>query len=171
MNKAELIEALQNERHCFENLLEELTDETLELPGVIDEWSVKDLLAHITMWEAELVKLLWQAKQGRRPTTVHFQAATVDERNAKWYQQNKERPLEAVLNDYESVRRQTIRRVKDLSESELTDSQRFPWLDDQPLWHWIAEDSYKHEAEHREQIQNWWKNRTGASSQGGKRNP
>lgn len=165
MNKAELIEALENEHQRFEDLLEELSDETLEQTGVIDDWSIKDLLAHITMWEAELVKLLWQAKQGRRPTTVHFQAAAVDERNEKWYQQNKERPLEAVLNDYEGVRRQTIRRVNDLSESELTDSRRFPWSDDQPLWHWIAEDSYKHEAEHREQIHNWLKkNRTSALS-------
>lgn len=157
MNKAALIEALEAERQRCEELLEELSDDTLVQPGVIDDWSIKDLLAHITMWEAELVKLLWQAKQDRRPTTVHFQSSSVDERNAKWHQQNKERPLEAVLNDYEGVRRQTIRRVKDLSEIDLTDPKRFPWLDDQPLWRWIAVDSYEHEAEHREQIQTWLK--------------
>ena len=155
MNKAELIDALEGERQRFEAVLDELSDEAFEQPGVVDAWSIKDLLAHITMWEAELVKLIWQAQQGRRPTTVHFQAMPVDERNEKWQQQNKSRPLEAVLIDFHGVRRQTIRRVKELTEKDLTDPQRFPWLSNQPLWQWIATDSFEHEAEHREQIQKW----------------
>ncbi len=127
----------------------------MEEPGVIDDWSVKDILAHVTMWEAELVKLLFQARQGRKPTTVHFSKVSVDERNEKWHLQNRDRPLDRVLDDFHGVRKQTIRQVKSFSDRELSAPNRYPWLEETPLWKWIAIDSFEHEAEHAAQIQEW----------------
>jgi len=45
--------------------------------------------------------------------------------------------------------------VKDFSENELNNEQVYNWLDGRALWVWIAEDSYKHEAEHAENIKEW----------------
>ncbi len=33
-----------------------LSDVQLMEPGVMDEWSVKDILAHVTTWEEEALK-------------------------------------------------------------------------------------------------------------------
>jgi len=158
MNKNEVIKALQEGREAFLETLEGLDDDTLLRSGVVGEWSVKDLLFHLTMWEAELVKLLWQASQGQTPTTIHFTDATDDETNLAWSRLGESRPLEQVWQDFHAVRRQTIQRVRALADKDFGDPARFPWLDGRPLEDWIAADTHGHEAEHTAQIRAWRKN-------------
>jgi hypothetical protein len=155
MTQDEILDRLEDEREAFLEAIDGLTDEQLEQPGVVGDWSIKDLLFHLTMWEAELVKLLWQAAQGVQPTTVQFSKLSVDERNALWSVQSKDRTLEQVIDDFAGVRKQTSRRVTAFKDKDLEDPQRYPWLKGHPLWVWIAEDSFKHEAEHVAQILAW----------------
>ncbi len=155
MNKQELIAALENGRREFLKTIEGLPEENMIEPGVVGDWSVKDILAHLSRWEAELVTLLFQAQQGNRPTTVQLSDASTDELNAKWYAQTRERPLDRVMADFEGVRDQTIRRVQALADRDLDDPKRFDWLDGHPLVEWITSDSTKHEAEHGAQIRAW----------------
>lgn len=155
MTQEEILEALEDEREKMLDSIEGLTEEQFTLPGVIDDWSVKDLLYHLTMWEAELVKLLWQAAQGAVPTTVLTGSQPLDKINAGWHAQGAARPLNKVLDDFRAVRKQTSRRVVAFSDADLNDSGRYPWLNNQPLWSWIAESSFAHEAEHSEQVRAW----------------
>lgn len=155
MNKAQLLEALRVGREKFLQAIEGLSDEEMVQPGVVGDWSVKDILVHLTRWEAELVKLLWQAGQGVKPTTVHFTSSSVDDINARWYAESRDRPLSLALQDFNAVRVQTIRRVNELPEEALVDADHFPWAESQPLWKWIAGDSFEHEAEHEAQIRSW----------------
>ncbi len=159
MNKVELITALTQSREKFLEALEGLSEEAMLEPGVVGEWSVKDVLAHISRWEAELVKLLWQARQGVKPTTQLNSQEPDEEINARWQQEDRSRPLERILQDFHGVRNQTIRRLEAFTEQELNDPQRFPWLEGKPLWRWVAGDSFKHEIEHLEQIITWRKQR------------
>lgn len=155
MDKESLLSALSSGRSQFLKTIEGLPALEMEIPGVIDQWSIKDLLVHLTRWEAEIVKLTWQSKSGQKPTTVHFSQETVDEINARWYQQSKHRALDAVMEDFMGVRKQTIRQVKEIPEQALTNPDQYFWLEGRPLWKWIAEDSFEHEAEHADQIKTW----------------
>lgn len=157
MTKDEVLAALDREHQKLMVAIDGLSAEAVLEPGVIDNWSVKDILYHISMWESELVKLLWQAENGQKPTTVHFNNPSVDELNASWYEQGKDRPLVRVMEDFQGVRKQTMRRVRAFSDHDLEDEKRFPWLDGKPLWTWIAVDSFDHEAEHTAQILAWRK--------------
>jgi hypothetical protein len=161
MNKDEILEALEDEREKFLDAIEGLNEPELLQPGVVGQWSVKDLIAHITLWEAELVKLLWQTAQGQKPTTVHFSGVDMDARNAAWYQEQKDRSMERIVADFAAVRKQTSRRVEAFSDKDLNDQSRFSWLRGHPLWEWIAEDSFAHEAEHTAQILDWRKRKEG----------
>jgi hypothetical protein len=155
MNKAELLNALEEGREAFLETLEGLDEEALQTPGVVGTWSLKDLLAHLSRWEAELVKLLWQARQGQKPTSAQLTATNVDEINALWQAETRARELERVLEDFHTVRNQTLLRVEEFTDQELTDPRRYKWLKGQPLWQMIAENSFAHEAEHAEQINAW----------------
>jgi hypothetical protein len=155
MKKDELISALENGRADFLEIINNLSEGDLELPGVIDSWSVKDVLVHLTRWEAEIIKLIWQIGKGIQPTTAHFDQLSVDETNERWYQESRARSIKFVLDDFLGVRNQTIRRVRELSQIELTDPNHYDWLNGKPLWEWIAGDSFDHEAEHGEQIKAW----------------
>ena len=121
MIKDELIPALENGRADFLEIIKKLSEDDLELPGVIDSWSVKDILVHLTRWEAEIIKLIWQIGKGIQPTTAHFDQFSVDETNERWYRESRDRPLKFVLGDFLGVRNQTIRRAKELPQVELTD--------------------------------------------------
>ena len=155
MNKSEVLVALEEGRDEFLQSIDGLSEEFMTQPGLNGDWSVKDLLVHLTRWEAELVKLLWQVGRGMKPTTLHFSQVPVDETNQRWYEESRARPLDLVLQDFHAVRKQTVRRVNELPEALLTDRKIYPWLEDQPLWEWIASDSYEHEAEHVGDVLAW----------------
>jgi hypothetical protein len=155
MGKEKLLSALTTGRADFLKTIQGLSDQEMQSPGVVEQWSVKDILAHLTRWEAEIIKLLWQAKQGIRPDTAHFSQTSVDDLNERWYKESQTRSLKIVMDDFLGVRKQTVRRVEEISQSVLIDPQQYAWLNGKPLWEWIAGDSFEHEAEHGEQIRAW----------------
>lgn len=173
MEKSELVEALQDERQELQEMLEDLPDEALLEPGVVGDWSIKDILNHLTFWEGQIVTLLFQAQRGMpKPSTVHFGKDSVDELNARWHETGKDRPLEMVWKDWLGVRTQTIRRVGELSDDELNNPRLFSWLEGVPLYQWILNDTIEHEAEHADHIRDWIDQRDSktAGSNGGKPN-
>lgn len=153
--KEELIRKLESSREEFSASIEGLPEEAYIETGILDNWSLKDILAHLTMWEAQVITLLFRAYTKPKPGTVHFGQETTDELNERWFNQNKDRTLEQVLDDFEGVRNQTIRRLEDFSEKDLFNVKAFDWLDGQALWQWIAEETYEHEEDHRGQILSW----------------
>jgi hypothetical protein len=155
MEKEELISKLEQSRTDFLEIINGIPEEDMELPGVVDMWSVKDVLVHLTRWEAVIIKLIWQVGRGIQPTTAHFDQFSVDETNERWYQESRNRPLKIVMSDFLGVRNQTIRRVNELSQVDMTDPNRFSSLNGKSLEEWIAGDSIEHETEHGEQIKFW----------------
>lgn len=155
MNKEEILEALEDQRENFLDVIDGLSEQATLEQGVVGDWSVKDLIAHLSLWEAELVKMLWQVQQSQRPTSAHFGQIPVDELNETWHKEFLNRPLDRILADFHAVRRQTARRVDAFSTKDLNDPARFPWLKGRPLWEWVASDSFEHEAEHAAQIREW----------------
>lgn len=152
MDKKQLLETLARSRAEFLTAIEGLSEAELLSPALDNGWSYKDLLAHLTMWEAQLITLLFNVAQGKAPGTVHFTQSSVDETNARWHAQNRERPLAQILADFRGIRAQTIRRVEAFSERELFEQGRYPWAKGHSLAEWIASDTYEHEAEHLAQI-------------------
>jgi hypothetical protein len=156
MNKSEILKALEDTREQFLDAIEGLPEGALEEPGVVGDWSIKQVMDHISRWEAEVVKLLWQARQGIRPTTL-LSIPDYEPINQRWASEALHRPPERVLDDFHGTRTQTILRVEAFSDKDLTDPQRYPWAGSKPLAQWIANDSFAHEAEHTAEILDWRK--------------
>lgn len=157
MNKAEIITALKDEHEKFLKTVENLPDQAIQQSGTVGDWSVKDVISHLSRWEAEMVRLLWQIQQDQKPDTAHFSGRETDDINAEWQKEMKNRTVAQVLSDYNAVREQTIKRVAAFSDQDLSDPDRYKGLRGQPLENWIGGDSYEHEAEHAAQIQEWRK--------------
>jgi uncharacterized damage-inducible protein DinB len=161
MTQDEILDALEDERENFLDAIDGLSDDALLEPDVTGDWSIKDILFHICMWEAELVKLLWQAAQSLPPSTVFFSGLSVDEINASWTVESQARTYDQVWDDFQAVRKQTVRRLSAFNDKDLNNPERYTWLKgnpmitDQPLWFWIAESSFAHEKEHAAQIKEW----------------
>ncbi len=55
-SKPALLAAIQAERTLLENLLATLTPAQWVQSGVVGQWSVKDVLVHLTLWERRLIQ-------------------------------------------------------------------------------------------------------------------
>jgi hypothetical protein len=155
MNKSDILSHLESEREAILEILETIPQEHWLTPGVVGEWSIKDILFHLSRWEAELIKLLWELLQEQKPSTLQLTQKNVDITNQDFYLESRFRSLERVLDDFHAVRNQTILRVETFTDKELNDTKRFPWLKERPLWEWIASDSFEHEKEHAPEIAAW----------------
>jgi len=160
MNKDEILDALEDSREATLELLDEVPEQEWEKAGVMGDWSVKDILYHLTMWEAELVKMLWQINQGEPPSTALQDNIPEDERNAQWKIQAQTRTIDQVLSDFEGVRKQTSRRLQSIPEKAFEDEKYYPWLQGRPLWKWIADSSFQHETEHTLAVKQWVEKKT-----------
>lgn len=156
MRRDQIVRELHESRKEFLQAIEGLEQAELHEPGVVGEWSIKDLLAHHSRWEGELVTMLWQAREGRRPDRAEISGQEqIDEINRAWYLESKDRSLEMIESDFRALRPQTIRRVEEFSDEELNDPDLHEWLRGEPLWRWIEVDTFEHEREHAQQIRSW----------------
>lgn len=158
MTKDEIRTALDDSRAALLDAIDGLSPDQMLAPNAVGEWSVRDILQHLSLWEAELVRLLVHVDQRRKPVGQSFVPhPDFDSLNARWHAETKDRPLERVLQDLHGVRRQTLRWVDEMPEEDLRRVRPEPWLDRRPLARWIAEYSYEHEMEHTQAMRAWRK--------------
>lgn len=156
MTQAEILAALETSRAAPLAAIEGLSPEQLLAPKTIGEWSVRDVLQHLSLWEAELVRMFVALEKGRRPTGEGFVAhPDYDAINARWHAATKDRPLDRVLDDWHAVRRQVLRWVQGFSDDDLSRPRTEAWMRGRPLWRWIAGYTFRHEQEHTEPIRAW----------------
>ncbi|MGH2521635.1 MAG: ClbS/DfsB family four-helix bundle protein [Anaerolineales bacterium] len=155
MNRGEILAALKDSRARLEAALAGLTETQMAEPGVLGEWSVKDILAHLTAWEVELVTVLGKLQRGQKPGHISWEDDEVEALNAKWYKEYRNRPLDRVLADWRGVRQQTIRQVGALDDKAIHEPR--PWFKKRSLFVMIKAETFEHEVEHAAQIEEWQK--------------
>jgi hypothetical protein len=135
ISKTQFLSELQDEQAAWEALLSAIDDARMTEPGVAGEWSIKDIIAHLTGWRKRTVSRL-QARLRHQPVPAppwpsHLQ--TDDEINAWIVASNRDRPLSAILQEDHAVFEQLVDTLNAFPEAALMDPQSFGWLEDQPL--------------------------------------
>jgi len=159
----ELMTNIESERSQLMATLNRLTGEQMLHPGVVGAWSVKDILAHIAMWYARAVTLLFQAERGRPLELPRSNASDWADVNTQEYRSQKDRPLSRVLDDFDAAHRQLLRRLEAWrDEAALFDARRYPLLRGRSLAEVVWDYTGAHSAEHRAQIEAWLAGRPAA---------
>jgi hypothetical protein len=155
MPTAAIISDLRAARATFLEAIDGLTDEQLLRPGAVGYWSVKDVMAHLVAWEAELVTTLSKLEQHKsRPPRI-VEIDDIEGWNEEQYHTNASRSLDAVWADFQGVHKHLIKVVQDLADKTLDDNRRFPWMEGEPLSYLIMETAVWHEEEHADDITAW----------------
>jgi hypothetical protein len=149
MTKDELLASIRGDRARLEALIAPLDEARLTEPALDAGWSVKDALAHISMWERICCEWLAAAARGETPARPEVQ--DVDGTNARNYQAAKGRPLPDVLGESRHSHQAMLDAASALSEAELADDKRFGW----PTWQLVSANSDDHYREHIDQIARW----------------
>ena len=134
-SKAALLELIERERGLWDELLAEIGEERMLQPGATGEWSFKDVVAHLNGWRVKTLARLVAAHDHSDPAAPPWLAnldeddeGDVDRINDWIYWANRERPLGAVLGAYRHSFQRMYDATSALSENELNDIGRYPWL-------------------------------------------
>jgi hypothetical protein len=118
VNKSELIERLHAKQQRFQALLDEVGLARMDQPGVNGEWSMKDLLAHLTGWDVWAVARLQAAQRGEPAPAPPWPAQLQgdDEINAWIYAAYRDRSTGEVLAETQQVFEQLLAVVEALPD-------------------------------------------------------
>jgi hypothetical protein len=110
MNKTELLDWLQEEYQQWQAFLGQIDPGLMDQPGVAGDWSIKDIVAHLTDWQPRQIARIQAAQRGEPepapPWPAHLQ--TDDEVNAWIYTANHGRSVGEVLEEAHHVFQQTL---------------------------------------------------------------
>lgn len=153
-SKATLLAKLDNEWSRLEELLAQLTPSEMEQPGVDHEWSVKDILAHLTAWDQRGMGWIAAAAGGETPLIPEAGKTwdDADALNAATYQANLDRPVYEVLADFQQAHRCLVAQIEALSEDDLHRRIRGQGRGGPALVATLVKWRYRHLRAHRKSI-------------------
>ncbi len=134
MKKSELLLWLQEEYSKWETFLRGIDAERMKQPGVNGDWSMKDVVAHLTGWNRWLVARLQAAARGEPEPPPPWPAELQgdDEVNAWIYETYRRRSLNEVLDEMRQVFQQLFAVVEGLPDDvRIEPDWNLVWLGDQ----------------------------------------
>jgi hypothetical protein len=125
MKKEKVLEKLEMAWLEFVEARAGLSDEALMTPGVTEDWSVRDLVAHVSWWEEEALKHLPYILQGGRPKRYSVQYGGIDAFNAQMTEMKQGLPLVQVIKEAEETHDRLLRYLRNIPEEQFVTETRF----------------------------------------------
>ena len=155
-SKNEMLAQIRETRANLQAVLDTLSNEQITTPNVQGEWSVKDMLAHISAWERLAMDRLDAGFNNREPGYNRIQNdADVDEFNASVYDRNKGRPLFEVWAEFDASHKAFLKVIEALDEETFAGNIPAAWGQDIEVWKLIGANTCWHYPEHSEAIEAW----------------
>jgi hypothetical protein len=147
MDRRQLLDRLERAWQALADSYAGLTDAELLEPGVTGAWSVRDIIAHVTWWEAEALRHLPVILAGGRPPRYSVTYGGIDAFNAGMTERKRSLSLPEVLRERDEVHRRLIALIEEAPEHQLTSDTRFRRR--------LRLDTYAHYPKHAAAIRRW----------------
>ena len=146
MNRQQLLTKLDKAWAEIEESFAGLSESQMTEPGVTGDWSVKDILAHVTTWEEEALKYLPLILTGGKPPR-YIQYGGIDGFNAQMAEQKRGLALSDVQRQLDETHRRLLDYIRSVPEEHFTRETRFR--------HRLRLDTYRHYPMHARAIREW----------------
>lgn len=147
MDRQQLLKKLDKAWMEFKESYTALSDSQLTEPGVTDDWSVKDIIAHVTWWEEEALRHLPHISKGGRPPRYSETYGGIDAFNAQMTELKRDLSLSDVLRQADETHRRLIDYIQSTPEAQFTRETRFRRR--------LRLDTYSHYPLHTRAIREW----------------
>jgi hypothetical protein len=141
-----LLETIEFERNALESLLAELSPDRMTEPGMVGEWSVKDVLAHLLEWEQMV--LCWHSAglTGKVPITPseEFNWAQLPQLNQQIFEKSQNRPLADIQKEFAASYKKTLKIIQGLSDEDLFTRGRYAWTKNNTLGAYFISSTSSH---------------------------
>jgi hypothetical protein len=119
-----LLQRLDAAWTAFKESYAGLTDVQILEHGVTGEWSVRDIIAHVTTWEEEALKHLPLIIAGGRPPRYSTAYGGIDAFNARTTEQKRGLSLSEVRGQQEDIHRQLVAFIRSAPEDQFRQETR-----------------------------------------------
>jgi hypothetical protein len=143
--KAQILEQVRVSHQEFEGIQAQIAPDRLTQPGVNGDWTVKDVLAHITWWEQHLLRRLRTGQDDLYTPDVDPREAT-REANAVVFAASRERPLDNVRAEFDASYRGLLAELEALPAEAAAQDE---------IYQAIGADTFEHYPEHAEMLRAW----------------
>jgi hypothetical protein len=147
MDRQQLLEQLDKRWTAFNESYAGLSDSQMTESGVTANWSVKDVIAHVTWWEGEALKHLPLINAGGRPPRYSTEYGGIDAFNALMTKQKQGLSLSEVLRQRDETHRRLVAYIQSAPEEQFTQDTRFRRR--------LRLDTYNHYPKHAKAIRAW----------------
>ena len=147
MNRQQLLNRLDTAWMAFQASYAGLSSSRLTEPGVAGDWSVKDIIAHVTWWEEEALRHLPGILAGDRPPRYSVTYGGIDAFNAMMSERKRDVPLSDVLTQQNDTHQRLIDFIQSVPEDQLKRETRFRRR--------LRLDTYSHYPIHTKTIEEW----------------
>lgn len=157
MDRQRLLDLNRVEHDFLRRTVDALTNAQQVEPGVIGQWSPKDILAHVVFWEQRFLAWVRQTEAGE-PVERPAEGYTwddLDRLNASNYEANRDRSYTDVLAEFERSFHGFNSTLGMLPEAALFTPGYYPFTREYPLWQQAAANGFEHYREHALEIRRW----------------
>jgi len=161
--KEHILAALREQFYSWEELLVSLSEEQITTPHFDLDWSIKDVIAHLWGWQQISIARMEGGTFDREPEFPKWVMdlhgvweESADKTNARIYKINHEKPWTEIRQNWRAGFLRFIDLGNKISEKDLLDGDRYPWLKGYSLA-FILVASYDHHQEHFEKLVEWLK--------------
>jgi hypothetical protein len=147
MRREQLLSRIETAWEAFHASYAGLSDECLLEPGVAGDWSVKDLVAHVSWWEEEALTHLPHIMAGGRPPRYSVAYGGIDAFNGLMAARKRGLSLAEVLEQARATHQRLIAFVASVPANQFVTETRFRRR--------LRLDTYSHYPIHTEAIRRW----------------
>ncbi len=147
MNGQQLRQRIDTAWTTFTESYGGLSEARLLQPGVTGEWSVRDIIAHVSWWEEEALKYLPLILEGGKPPRYSVEYGGIDAFNALMTRRRRALALSEVLQNQEETHRRLLTYLQHVPETAFARETRFRRR--------LRLDTYSHYPRHAKAIRRW----------------
>lgn len=148
MGKPELILTMEEAYRRVAEAIEQTSDELLLEPAM-DDWTGKDLLAHMAWWHDHSARVIESLRAGRQPYDTTDPANSTDALNEQTHREHESDPPELARREFGESFQRLLAALQPVTDDELFSDDRFAWLEGEALAEMILWDSSRHYESHR----------------------
>ena len=153
MKRDEILRMIKEQHAELVQAIESIPAERYAKPPLVDWWTIKDLLGHVTMWNQVAVKFIHEYQRDGTPKQLGIKDdADLDRYNKRGVAMRRDWSSAQVRDEFDATYRELLAAVEALSDADLSKPLPQPWGEGATLERLIAVNSYQHVPEHVEQI-------------------
>lgn len=160
LTKAEILERLQTEYEQLQAVVGSLTDEEIIMPNTFGTWSVKDIIAHLIFWNENPMREIQGAMRGERHYLDY--SPGIDAINEEVVAPYRLQSFDMVNIAFADSVRSLVELLDSLPEEAYAPESVLQELLEESMTDTLADNTFEHYAEHREDIEAWIRSRRNA---------